>query len=422
MFERFRFVSVFALVSGVAVTTLSANAFGQTVSMSTTNAVVRDPVRSSNTTDSTVALTMTRGDCKSGDDVTYTFNVNVAGYKTGWVLEAWAGQSDCASLYGDANRGLYCWKLGTVKITSGTASAQYHPEELFGVGTKLTRAILPNSCDDTVESSARQSFNVYFILVYSNTAKASATQALWYDLSGPDAPAIKNVGAAENALKVEWDAVSNEEGEISYQLYCAGTASASSCESETNSWNASNGGAGGEGGTGGTSTTTTTAGNASVGGSGGAGSTTSGTTTTSDTTLGGSAGSSTEGTAETSGTTGTSTTANTSSLNFEKCGTVQGLLSESSFTNANLTNGKTYAVAVAAIDAYGNEGAKSEALCGTPQYVDTFFEHYRNKGGKAGGSFCSFVYGNRQLSTGGLFLLSLGAIATLRRRRTNANL
>lgn len=55
-----------------------------------------------------------------------------------------------------------------------------------------------------------------------------------------------------------------------------------------------------------------------------------------------------------------------------------------------LQNGVEYAVAIATVDQVSNKGRLSPATCGTPEEVTTFFESYRDEGGRGGGGFCGF--------------------------------
>ena len=50
-----------------------------------------------------------------------------------------------------------------------------------------------------------------------------------------------------------------------------------------------------------------------------------------------------------------------------------------------LKNDKRYAVAVAAVDSFGNVGALSDAICETPGETSDFWQVYRDSGGQAGG-------------------------------------
>jgi hypothetical protein len=412
MFGRFRFSSSLALGFGVAITTLAGSALGQTIVMSPTNPVVRSPARQSTTTDTTVALTLTRGDCKSDGEsghskVEYTFNLNLTAYKKSYTLEVWAGPADCAAQYTNAGSLRDCWPLGVIEdVENNTASVTYLPKELFGVDTGKEKAIL-STCDEPISSSARQSFGIYFLLTASNAVKASAKQELYYDLSGPAAPTDVSVGVAESSLKVSWTPV-DDEGEITYKFYCA--KATAGCSSSLN-------GSGGTSSAGGASSTTGTSGSSNKGGS-----TNGGASATSAGTGGLSSGGATKGGASNGGATKGGASTGGSSTTYpdaEECGVIRGRANEAGFTKTILENGTIYAVSVSAVDAYGNESVKSEPACGTPALVDTFFEHYRAEGGNAGGSYCSFGYGRRTLYSAGLLLLSLGAIASLRRRRAN---
>jgi hypothetical protein len=88
-----------------------------------------------------------------------------------------------------------------------------------------------------------------------------------------------------------------------------------------------------------------------------------------------------------------------------------------SLTVKGLTDGKSYAVALAAQDTFDNTGPLSNVACATPVDITDFYDRYRAAGGKAGGGYCS---------TGGVGLgggCGLGAAAALiglalvRRRR-----
>jgi hypothetical protein len=81
---------------------------------------------------------------------------------------------------------------------------------------------------------------------------------------------------------------------------------------------------------------------------------------------------------------------------------------------SSLTNGVSYAVAVAGRDTFKNYGELSDSTCETPQPVTGFFEAYRAAGGKGGGGFCSIGAG-RSSALAGFAALSLLGLA-LRRR------
>lgn len=82
-----------------------------------------------------------------------------------------------------------------------------------------------------------------------------------------------------------------------------------------------------------------------------------------------------------------------------------------------LTNLKSYAVAVAATDQFGNVGVLSDVLCETPEETTDFWEGYRSAGGQAGGGFCTTTaVGLPAGSAAALAIVCAMAISSLRRR------
>lgn len=82
-----------------------------------------------------------------------------------------------------------------------------------------------------------------------------------------------------------------------------------------------------------------------------------------------------------------------------------------------LENGKSYAVAVAGTDQFGNVGILSSVLCEVPEETTDFWEGYRSSGGQAGGGFCSATaVGVPAGSLAGLAIACAVALSSLRRR------
>jgi len=83
-----------------------------------------------------------------------------------------------------------------------------------------------------------------------------------------------------------------------------------------------------------------------------------------------------------------------------------------------IANGNTYGVGIAALDRVGNVGLLSPLTCATPQPVISFFEHYKDSGGRAGGSFCGLVPGSAPSRHAGLWGVGfgLGLLAAYRLR------
>jgi hypothetical protein len=90
-----------------------------------------------------------------------------------------------------------------------------------------------------------------------------------------------------------------------------------------------------------------------------------------------------------------------------------------SYTIKGLTNGKTYTVAVAAVDGSGNVGTPSTEACDYPAPVNDFFKNYSTDGGKAGGGYCALeavgMAGGSSAAFGGAAVA--GAFVLLRHRR-----
>lgn len=89
-----------------------------------------------------------------------------------------------------------------------------------------------------------------------------------------------------------------------------------------------------------------------------------------------------------------------------------------SFNGQPLTNDQTYAVAVAAVDSYGNVGALVEPTCSTPGLTSDFWQLYRDSGGQAGGCSTETAPIGGLLSGFPLFVL---VASLLRRRARNAS-
>jgi MYXO-CTERM domain-containing protein len=108
-----------------------------------------------------------------------------------------------------------------------------------------------------------------------------------------------------------------------------------------------------------------------------------------------------------------------------QCGSLTGntgsaLIAES-VGGAPLQNFKAYAVAIAAIDQFGNVGPLSSVFCETPEPTTDFWESYKNAGGGAGGGFCSVEGAGLPVgSVAVLGVFGMAAIGTLRRRRREA--
>lgn len=100
------------------------------------------------------------------------------------------------------------------------------------------------------------------------------------------------------------------------------------------------------------------------------------------------------------------------------CGTMS--TTGSKITIDKLTDGLTYALAVAAIDKNDNTGALSTIACLAPQPTTDFYDAYRAGGGEAGGGFCNLGAPRGRTPLAGLFT-ALAASALLARRRARSS-
>lgn len=82
-----------------------------------------------------------------------------------------------------------------------------------------------------------------------------------------------------------------------------------------------------------------------------------------------------------------------------------------------IENDACYAIALSGLDLVLNESVLSDVMCATPKEVTTFFEGYREAGGKGGGGLCGIA---RERSPAHIFSLTLllgGALFVARRAR-----
>jgi MYXO-CTERM domain-containing protein len=111
-----------------------------------------------------------------------------------------------------------------------------------------------------------------------------------------------------------------------------------------------------------------------------------------------------------------------------QCGSLTGntgsALIADSVGGQPLENFKTYAVAIAAIDQFGNVGPLSSVFCEKPEPTTDFWENYKNAGGEAGGGFCSVEGAGLpvgSVAVTGIFGLALVGAWRRRRERLRSN-
>ncbi len=321
-------------------------------------------------------------------------------------LEVWVGiGADCADADERRETG-NCWRVLSVVPRVNNVSYLIDPRRVIARGSDVTEAV----CDTEVQWST----TFFFLLFEGDELLANATwEETQVDTQAPAPPLSVSADGGENALFLDWEVPLEQEDSDAegFRLYCVpGTELASS---GTGGGAGSPTGGASAGGVGGTSTGgngASAAGGLSSATGAGPGLNTSGG-------MGGAPAATCSGGGLTPG-----------EFPPEEyfCGEVSGRAARRGSTEStdenpdvevSIENGQTYAVGVAATDQVGNVGKLSRLACGTPEPVITFFERYRQSGGRAGGGFCHWQPARR--SSRGLLLAAFAAflIVFLRRRR-----
>jgi hypothetical protein len=372
-------------------------------------------------------------------NVRIRFSLQVSGFAGNAVIEAWAGLSgqECTATTDRTGVSRQCWKLASVPLQLNTIVD-------IPVRTIMSGAKGVQNIDDsaaicgTVDLTTISVNFLYFAPGQTGAAASNKSVAVQVDTVGPSAPTGLRVLPGNTRLAVNWNNISGEGGVsvlTGIRVYCdpnssTGIPNVPACQNLIKERAAA--------ADGGTSTNTSSdAGTdsgtvAAVLPDGGcidefdeAGSPTftcdSGTTDTDS-------GATTSGATDSGGGSSTCSSSNftgsfapTSAFNeCFSCGSITGNTGTSvvagDLRGAALENGTTYAVAVAATDAFDNVGPLSTPLCNYPEETNDFWTDYKKAGGNAGGG-CN-TSGDAPL--GSLALLGTSAavvIQRLRRRR-----
>jgi hypothetical protein len=314
----------------------------------------------------------------------YQVSVTTAGIGSA-TMEVWAGlgSADCSQTTYRYGTGVYgtqqCWRVASVGIIDQT-SAVYIPVEnvVAQIWTSDTNgADVPTAtaadCDRIAASGtipeAGESVNLNFYVFLAGTSGTPTYSATWsgagFDLIGPQAPTGVSLQPADTEMYVNWGQVVVTDL-AGYNIFCQDL--------------------------------TANDGGLSFLGSNDAGLTDAGTVAcpAKNTPI-------TAGCLPPDG--------------MSPSGTVASTLATSGIAG-NLKNGDTYACAVSCYDTMQNNGPLSEYATSAPWYVDDFFSNYRERGGKAGGGFCSVGKGRSAFA----LVIPLAAIVllALRRRRSRS--
>lgn len=376
------------------------------------------------------------------DNVRIRFPVQLGGTFTGNdTFEMWAGLSgdDCsAQTSRTSTTARTCWKLASGLPKTLNQNVDIPVRTIISGAVNQQNPVDAPSICGTVDLTTIAVNFLFFSAGATSTPSATKSLSIQADTVGPSAPTGLSSLPGNTRLIMNWDSISGESGVsvlTGIRVYCDpnhGNGIPAECVNLINERNAI--------ASGGTSTPTTTedAGDAGDSGtvaatlvdgscisetdddSGAIVSTVCDAGTDGATTGDGSVG--TGGTCETSNL-APSTGAFTPSAAFNECfscGTITGntgtSIVASSLRGQPLANNTTYAIAVAATDAFDNVGPLSGLQCNYPELTNDFWEAYKNAGGKAGGG-CDTT---SQSPAGSMAVFGVSAafvLATMRKRK-----
>ncbi len=171
--------------------------------------------------DTELQLTISREDC-SNADLSYHFEVDFAVITNDSELQVWAGGSDCAAQFAAPNSMSGCYLVGELDIQGLTASGDFTGAQLLGIGTTSTSRIA-SSCDECLPPAPGpppNSLPVTFLLLENGTLRASATHQMYYALVGPWVPKDPRAEADQQSLYLTWNL--NLSGHAHhFHFYCA---------------------------------------------------------------------------------------------------------------------------------------------------------------------------------------------------------
>ena len=329
--------------------------------------------------DSPYGLHISRSDCESTEIFTFPYTASsLAGVQ---AIQVWLSEGQNCALEEERGANGGCTQIGD-DITNVDAMGSI---ELTSAEIAAAVAGVDN-CIDSRTNSNPHITTLYFLLIRSSGVDVDEDdvrvhESTEVDLLGPGTPSGLVFKAADSAVLAEFetsDATADAKG---FQLYCnpRPAADPEDADSQGNAVGGGGAAAGGASGTGGASGGAGPASGGAGGASGGAGAASGGSGGAS----GGAGGSATGGTGGTGGSgsvdcdEGAMVAGDPPPSGYE-CGDV---IDGATGTVSGLTNGTTYAFAIAGVDQLDNPGVLSDISCVTPVNVDDFFENYREAGG-----------------------------------------
>jgi hypothetical protein len=361
-------------------------------------------------------------DCKN--DVYLEFSVQQTGITTNNQVQLWGGQQSCADKTARTSGTRQCWKIAD-GIGLGPVVTVRVPVRAIIADDQTSSGVVSPSADVCTKnrSSGEITYHVNFLPMNGDNVEGSGFDyQIKAKLVGPAAPTNIGAGVGNTLLIATWtpQADTTVQG---YRVYCdppprkedefpRGKTTTDAGTSQTTTTICPEAGTGDADTDGATSSTdagcVVSQGPAQNGGSSGSGE-------CSSSVLVPAAGTSTTTSSE-GGTIVTGPPTDVPAMYL--CSSTTG----ANGAGANITglrNGTSYAIAVAAVDTYGNSGPLSSPVaCATPQLTDDFWGAYRRAGGGAGGGFCALEAVGLPAGTAASWMSVVALGAAWIRRRT----
>lgn len=352
------------------------------------------------------------------DDLLVQVPLTLSDFQTQGTLQLWASAgADCTAQTSRQSGTQLCWQLGSnVPLSLNPLPSIPVRDIIAGIADPKNPNVTQSICG-TVDLTTITVYVLYFDAGQTATPAANISFTIQADTIGPPAPSGLTTLPGNTRIHVSWDAV-GEGGVVALtgvNVYCDSNTSSSSsdaastCDASSSTVEASTETSDADADLVGAETTDTDISDASA---------------TNLDASGCASGSSGEGCSSPNFTPADGKTVLPDAA-FDakyKCGGVVGNTGTSvvaeSVGGAPLVNYQTYAVAVAATDAFGNVGPLAVAGCLKPEETNDFWENYKAAGGGAGGGYCAIDgVGMPMGSVSVLGVVGLAVVSAWRRRR-----
>jgi MYXO-CTERM domain-containing protein len=344
-------------------------------------------------------------DCFANQSLELSYTAG--GYTANQTLQVWAGNTDCKPISARSGSTQQCWRPYGNLPNASTGTIRIPIRDILNA--RKTDSSAPSSVAPATvcQDIALTTYSLYFMWFQGTATDPIGTTDqvdLQVKTQGPTALTGVKVLPGNTRVIVTWDAL-GEAGttdQSGVRVFCDDSTTSKAGDSKVVCADAS--------------TTSTDAGDADTDATTSDASVDAGCTTVTDPST---AKSCTSSNLVSTSDGGKTVLPDSKFQCFSLSGNIGSRAVVETFRDAPLTNDRTYAVAVAAVDSYGNVGSLSEVTCATPGATTDFWQLYRDSGGQAGG--CSSTEGAplSSLVTVVPFVAMLGAWIR-RRRRSSA--